>query len=63
MKSSTYYFDIKTKTLADLEICISVPLREAKEKTLSKDVRKTNVPLFMFLFKLLQSVVLWAKKM
>ena len=27
MKSSTYYFDIKTKTLADFEICISVPLR------------------------------------
>ena len=61
MKSSTY-FDINTKTLADFEICISVSLREAKEKTLSKDVRKTNVPSFMFLFKLLKSVFLCVKK-
>ena len=27
MKSSTYYFHIKTKILADFQICISVPLR------------------------------------
>ena len=26
MKSSTYYFHIKTKILADFQICISVPL-------------------------------------
>ena len=26
MKSSTYYFHMKTKILADFEICISVPL-------------------------------------
>ena len=32
MKSSTYYFDIKTKTLADFEVCISVPLIEDKLK-------------------------------
>ena len=27
MKSSTYYFHMKTKILADFQICISVPLR------------------------------------
>ena len=27
MKSLTYYFHIKTKVLADFQICISVPLR------------------------------------
>ena len=26
MKSSTYYFHLKTKILADFQICISVPL-------------------------------------
>ena len=26
VKSSTYYFHMKTKTLADFEMCISVPL-------------------------------------
>ena len=26
MKSSTYYFHMKTEILADLQICISVPL-------------------------------------
>ena len=26
MKSSTYYFHVKTKILADFQICISVPL-------------------------------------
>ena len=31
-------------------------------KTLSKDVRKTIVPSFMFLFDLLKSVVLCVKK-
>ena len=28
MKSSTHYFHVKTKILADFEICISVPLME-----------------------------------
>ena len=27
MKSSRYYFDMKTKILADFQICISVPLK------------------------------------
>ena len=31
-------------------------------KTISKEVRKTIVPLFMFLFHLLKSVVLCVKK-
>ena len=26
VKSSTFYFDMKTKILADFKICISVPL-------------------------------------
>ena len=29
MKSSTYYFHIKTKILANFQICISVPLKES----------------------------------
>ena len=28
VKSSTYYFHMKTKILADFQICISVPLME-----------------------------------
>ena len=28
MKFSAYYFHMKTKTLADFQICISVPLTE-----------------------------------
>ena len=28
VKSSTYYFHMKTKLLADFEICISVPLSD-----------------------------------
>ena len=28
MKSSTYYFHVKRKILADFQICISVPLTE-----------------------------------
>ena len=32
MKSSTYYFHMKTKTLADFEICISVPLKQKLQK-------------------------------
>ena len=27
MKSSTYYFHVKTKILVDFQICISVPLK------------------------------------
>ena len=26
VKSSTYYFDVKTNILADIQICITVPL-------------------------------------
>ena len=26
VKSSTYYFDVKTNILADFQICLSVPL-------------------------------------
>ena len=29
VKSSTHYFHMKTKTLTDIRICISVPLRKA----------------------------------
>ena len=29
MKSSTYYFHMKAKILADFQICISVPLKLA----------------------------------
>ena len=30
MKSSTYYFHVKTKILADFQICISAPLNTSK---------------------------------
>ena len=30
VKSSTYYFHMKTKILADFQICISVPLKTRK---------------------------------
>ena len=30
MKSSTYYFHVETKILADFQICISVPLSEVE---------------------------------
>ena len=43
MKSSTHYFDIKTKALADFEICISVTLREANEKTLRRQKNKRSI--------------------
>ena len=35
-KSSTYYFHMKTKTSADFEICISVPLTLASGKKMLK---------------------------
>ena len=31
VKSSTYYFHMKTKIMADFQICISIPLRYCKE--------------------------------
>ena len=38
MKSSTYYFHVKTKILADFQICISVPLNEPhKDKLITSD--------------------------
>ena len=35
LKSSTYYFDMKTKALADFQICISVPLKSTLVSTSS----------------------------
>ena len=34
MKSSIYYFHVKPNILADFQICISVPLIEAKQNFL-----------------------------
>ena len=36
VKSSTYYFDMKTKILADFQICISVTLNHKLYKTSNK---------------------------
>ena len=38
MKSSTYYFHMKTKILADFQICISVPLM----KILNEDDKRQD---------------------
>ena len=40
MKSSTYYFHIKTKILANFKICISVPLKIADVAALNKRDKK-----------------------
>ena len=48
MKSSTYYFLIQTKLLADFQICISVPL---STKTLSYDVKSHPLTININLFK------------
>ena len=36
VKSSTYYFHMKTKMLADFQICISVPLKHVASCDISK---------------------------
>ena len=37
-KSTKYYFHVKTKILADFQICISVPLNEPhKDKLITSD--------------------------
>ena len=43
MKSSTYHFHTKTKTLADFQICISVPLKERLVSQLQLEERRRLV--------------------
>ena len=45
MKSSTYYIHMKTKILADFQICISVPLRSSfGRKVMSAVVEREYTP-------------------
>ena len=37
VKSSTYHFHVRTNTLANFHICISVPLRNQSREKCSKD--------------------------
>ena len=51
-KSSTYYFQMKTKILADFQICINVPLKSGQNKfcfyiSHSKFISKINVHLII----------------
>ena len=38
MKSSTYYFHVKTKILADFQICISAPLMNLLFRTIPENI-------------------------
>ena len=38
MKSSAYYFHVKTKILADLQICISAPLMNLLFRTIPENI-------------------------
>ena len=53
MKSSTYYFHMKTKILAaDFQICVSVPLKIHYHNVTIKIILKSaNRPSFLFGFK------------
>ena len=44
VKSSTYYFHMKMKILADFQICISVPLNGNKKKPIRYEFHKGVKP-------------------
>ena len=61
MKSSTYYFHMKTKTLSDFQICISVPLIDSWKvnpykyvKSILSPITKTQNFMIIFVAALLQ---------
>ena len=47
MKSSTHYFHLKTKILADFQICISVPLSENETRFDKKYVSTDCLKFFL----------------
>ena len=53
MKSSTYYFHMKAKILADFQICISVPLIKTRvsHQFICGEPGKSRKPKFKCLFQ------------
>ena len=57
LKSSTYYFHMKIKILADFQICISAPLKEDRQVIVMYgfQIATTKDEIFRAIFKTLTS--------
>ena len=61
MKFSAYYFHMKTKTLADFQICISVPLRKTFRGNLYETISTNEIASFRFPLKVFPKRKLYAE--